>query len=307
MRSLSEADLSHGSKLSGKALRIAIAFITVYLVWGSTYLAIRIAVQSMPPFLLGGVRFLASGAIMLALAFLRENHLKISRTDAIYAALVGLLLFLGGNGLLNVAEQTVASGLAALIIAIIPLWIAGFEAITGSSEKLGARSIFGILLGFVGVVVLVSPDLIGLRLSIAFGEGLLIVATMSWAAGSLIARHHKFQTSLFLLSAVQMLAGGLAMSAISAVQNLFRPEVFAAITGPSWWALAYLIVFGSCVAFTAYVYLLRNVVASRVATYAYVNPVIAVLLGSVILNEPLTAWILAGMVIILVSLSLIRH
>lgn len=244
---------------------------------------------------------------MLGLAFARHEDVKISKGDATYSAIVGVLLFAGGNGLLIVAEQTVASGLAALIVAVVPLWIVGFEAISQSKERLGPKGLLGILLGFVGVAILVFPDLSSEKFSVAFGELVLLLGTFSWALGSLISRRHKFQTSLFALSAVQMFAGGVTMTAISVVQNDLRSEVLASVSTLSWWAIAYLVVFGSCVAFTAYAYLLRNVAVSRVATYAYVNPIIAVLLGWVILGETVSVWILAGMVTILFSLTLVRH
>jgi len=154
---------------------------------------------------------------------------------------------------------------------------------------------------------LMAPDLVGQKLEVAIGEVALFIASLSWATGSWLGRHHKFQTSLFLLSSVQMFVGGTAMAGISLVQNLFRSEVLGAVAMESWVAVAYLIVFGSCIGFTAYIYLLTNVAASRVATYAYVNPILAVLLGALILHEPLTVWIWTGMAIILFSLSLIRH
>jgi drug/metabolite transporter (DMT)-like permease len=205
-----------------------------------------------------------------------------------------------------IAEQTVASGFAALIIAIIPLWVTGFEYVSHSSERLSARGIFGIILGFVGLAVLVAPDVLNQKFTLSISEGMLVLATLFWAAGSWVQRRHKFHASLFTLSAAQMLASGTVMGVISLAQNDCRLEVLAAVNTQSWLALAYLIVFGSCTAFTAYVYLLRNVPASRVATYAYVNPIVAVLLGALILHESLTISMLAGMTIILVSLSMVR-
>ncbi len=290
----------------GERWKVAVAFALVYTIWGSTYLAIRVSDESMPPFLMGGIRFLASGAIMLGLATARRDSLKVSKIDAAYAALVGLLLFGGGNGGVIFAELTVPSGLTALIVAVVPLWIAGFEAISRSRERLGSKGTLGILLGFIGVAILVFPDIAARKFAIAFGELVLIMATFAWALGTLISRRRKAQTSLFVSSALQMFAGGLAMTVVSVAQNNIRPEVFAAVSTPSWWAVGYLIVVGSCVGFTAYVYLLRNVPVSRVATYAYVNPIIAVFLGWLILGENLSIWILAGMATILFSLSLIR-
>ncbi len=290
----------------GERWKVAVAFALVYTIWGSTYLAIRVSDQTMPPFLMGGIRFLASGAIMLGLATARHDSLKVSKIDAAYAALVGLLLFGGGNGGVIFAELTVASGLTALIVAVVPLWIVGFEAISRSSERLGSKGTLGILLGFVGVAILVFPDIAGRKFAVAFGELVLIMATFAWALGTLISRRRKVQTSLFVSSALQMFAGGLAMTTISIAQNNIRPEIFAAVSTASWWAVGYLIVVGACIGFTAYVYLLRNVPVSRVATYAYVNPIIAVILGRLILGEALSIWILAGMATILFSLTLVR-
>ncbi len=290
----------------GERWKVAVAFALVYTIWGSTYLAIRVSDETMPPFLMGGIRFLASGAIMLGLAMARHDSLKVSKIDAAYAALVGLLLFGGGNGGVIFAELTVPSGLTALIVAVVPLWIVGFEAISRSSERLGSKGTLGILLGFMGVAILVFPDIAARKFAIAFGELVLIMATFAWALGTLISRRRKTQTSLFVSSALQMFAGGLAMTAISVAQNNIRPEIFAAVSTASWWAVGYLIVVGACVGFTAYVYLLRNVPVSRVATYAYVNPIIAVILGRLILGEALSIWILAGMATILFSLTLVR-
>ncbi len=290
----------------GQRWKVAVAFALVYTIWGSTYLAIRINVETMPPFLMGGIRFLASGTIMLGLAMARRDSLRVSKIDAAYAALVGLLLFAGGNGGVIFAEQTVPSGLTALIIAVVPLWIVGFEALSRSSERLGIKGVLGILLGFVGVNILVFPSIAGEKFAIAFGELVLIMGTFAWALGTLISRRRKFESSLFVSTALQMFAGGIAMTAVSVAQNNFRPEIFAAVSAASWWALVYLIVFGACVAFTAYQYLLRNVPVSRVATYAYVNPVIALFLGWLILGETLTIWILAGMTTILFALTLVR-
>ncbi len=289
-----------------QGVKVAVAFALVYTIWGSTYLAIRVGVETMPPFLMGGFRFLASGAIMLGLAIVRHDSLRVSRIDAAYAALVGVLLFAGGNGGVIFAEQTVASGLAAVIVAVIPLWIVGFETVSRSTERLGSKGVLGILLGFLGVAILVFPDIAGKKFAIAFGELVLIIGTFAWALGTLIGRRRKFETSLFVSSALQMLAGGLAMTTVSIAQNNVRPEVLARVSTTSWWAVGYLVVFGSCVGFTAYVYLLRNVPVSRVATYAYVNPVIAVFLGWLILGEALTVWILVGMATILFSLTLVR-
>jgi len=290
-----------------KKLKIAVAFTLVCLVWGSTYLAIKIGVQSIPPFLLGGMRFLVSGAIILAISLLRPNQRKISRSDTVYAGFTGVLMFAGSNGLVNFAEQTVGSGLAALISATIPLWLVAFETLAESEHRLSPKGRLGLVLGFIGVVLLILPDLASHNFHVAIGEVALVVGSICWATGSWITSQHKFQTATVLLSAIQMLVGGIVMIVISIAQGVFQSQVFAGIVIQSWWALAYLIIFGSCIAFTAYVYLLQNVVASRVTTYAYVNPMVALLLGVMILNEPLTFWILTGTTVILTSLWLIRR
>lgn len=277
------------------------------MLWGSVFLAIRVGVETMPPFLMGGIRFLASGAVMLLLSLIEHEKRRISLIDALYAIVVGVFLWFGANGLLMIGEQTVPSGLTALIWALIPIWIAVIEVASGSRERLDFMGGLGIVLGFAGVATLVLPNLLTQSLSVAFGELLVVGATLCWSMGTLISRRHNYQTPLFLLTSVQCFAGGVPMTLVSIYLNEWRGEVIASVAPIAWWALGYLIVFGTSIAFTAYMYLLRNVPASRVVTYTYVLPVIALVFGGVILGETLTIWIFAGTIIILAGLTLVHH
>ena len=261
----------------------------------------------MPPFLMGGIRFLASGAIMLLLSLIRREIRSVSLIDALYAVVVGVFLWFGANGLLMIGEQTVPSGLSALIWALIPIWIAIIELVSGSSERLDWIGGLGIVLGFAGVATLVLPNLLTQSLSVAYGELLVVGATLCWSTGTLISRRHNSRMPLFLLTSVQCFAGGVPMTLVSIYLNEWRSEVIASVAPNAWWALGFLIVFGTVIASTAYMYLLRNAPASRVVTYTYVLPVIALVFGAVILGEALTVWIFAGTIIILVGLAMVHH
>jgi drug/metabolite transporter (DMT)-like permease len=287
--------------------RIAVALVTLYLVWGSTYLAIRVAVETIPPFTQSAVRFLIAGAILYAIT-IRSGDAASDRPGRLEwrdAMIVGGLLLAGGNGLVAVGEQTIPSGIAALIIATLPIWMA----ILG-------RAFFGVILtrtivagtaiGFVGVAVLVGPVSGGTSFD-PLGVLVVLLAPVFWATGSLYSRTAHAPRRPLVATAMQMLGGSAVLFVIAVVTgDVFRVRL-AEITPVSLAALGYLILVGSLVGYTAYIWLLRVAPISLVATYAYVNPVVAVFLGWLILAEPLEPrTIVAGAIIVAAVAVIVR-
>jgi drug/metabolite transporter (DMT)-like permease len=276
---------------------------TVYIVWGSTYLAIRVLVETVPPLLGGGARFLLAGAIMLGvLAVLRgPRAVRVSRSEALFAWLVGTLL-MGANGLVSVAEKEVPSGVAALLIATVPLWVILYRRLAG--EPITARSAGAVALGFVGVGILMLP---GEQSAGASLLGLLtvVVAAAMWAAGSFTSPRVTLPRDLVVSTGWQMLLGGFSCVVAGLALGEASDVDFSAFSSDSVWAWVYLVVVGSLVAFTAYAWLLRNVNVSKVATYAYVNPVVAIFLGWLILDEVVTVVTVAGASVIVLSVALV--
>ncbi len=281
-----------------------IALGTVYVVWGSTYLAIRVAVETMPPLLFAGVRFLVAASIV-GLILMARGGAGIFRVEGrrlATAAVVGVLLLVGGNGGVVLGEKTVASGIAALLVAIVPLWVVVLRASTG--DRPTRRTVFGVLVGFAGLAILVLPGRNG-ETTTAGGIALIIGATLAWSSGSIIAGRARMPANPFVATFYEMLAGGLVLVLAGLVAGETSDLELGAISGRSWLALIYLILMGSVAAFSAYVWLLHHAPISLVATYAYVNPVIAVLLGALILSEPITAAILAGGAVIVFGVMLV--
>jgi drug/metabolite transporter (DMT)-like permease len=286
-------------------VRVAIALVTVYLVWGSTYLAIRIVVESIPPLTGSAVRFLIAGSLLYA-ASIRTGDAAGDRPGRLEwrdAAIIGGLLLAGGNGLLAIGEQTVPSGIAALIIATLPLWVA----ILGRAffgVVLTRTIVVGTIIGFAGVAVLVWPTGGSGGLD-PFGVAVVLLSPVFWATGSLFSRNAHVPRRPLVGTAMQMLAGSAILFLLALVTgDLFRVHA-AEITPASLAAVAYLILVGSLVGYTAYVWLLRVAPISLVATYAFVNPVIAVLLGWLVLAEPLAPRTLAAGAIIVVAVAVI--
>ncbi len=276
----------------------------VYIVWGSTYLAIRVTVETMPPLLIGGFRFIVAGAAMYAFLVLKRglgpNLVTVREFGG--AAFVGTALIVGGNGLVMIAEQYVPSGIAALLIATVPLWVILFRALAKDSVSPGTLA--GVVLGFAGVALLLLP---GDRPENAPLLGMLglLLAAFFWAIGTFSSRRFALPRDPFVSTALQMLTGGF----VSLTLGMGRGELdgldIASFSVASVWALIYLIVVGSWLAFTAYVWVLQHAPVSKVATYAYVNPVIAVFLGWLILDEEITAFVLAGAAVIVTSVAFI--
>ncbi|MFG3036334.1 EamA family transporter [Streptomyces sp. NPDC048330] len=275
----------------------------VYVVWGSTYLGIRVAVETMPPFLSAGTRFVTAGLLLAGIIAWRQGPaaLKVTGRQLASAVLIGLLLILGGNGLVVLAETSIPSGLAALLIAVVPAWVVLLRAATGERPGLGA--VGGVLLGLAGLAVLTLPGLSG-EVKIG-GVLLVVVATLLWSVGSFSSARLPLPPNPFTASAYEMVAGGFAGLLLGLVRGEHHGLDLGAISGRSWAALAYLILFGSLLAFTAYAWLLQAAPLSLVATYAYVNPVVAVLLGALVLNEALTWPLLLGGAIVVAGVCLI--
>ncbi len=284
--------------------RVLAAYLIVAIVWGSTYLAIRVGVMHIPPFLFAGVRFLTAGALLGAFALWRGERLPHSPRVWALLALLGGLFFLGGNGGVVWAEQFVPSGLAAVYVVTVALWTAGFDAlIPGGKAKLNSIVVAGLMLGFFGSMLLVGVTPAELVQADLRGPIALILGSASWALGTVLAKRLRLQVPVTLSSATQMFAGGALMLGAGV---LSREPVPASIPLGAITAFAYLVVFGSILTFTAYTYLMRNASPTVVGTAAYINPVVAVLLGWAFLSEPITARTLLAMGIILSSVLLIQ-
>ena len=277
---------------------LILAFAAIYVIWGSTYLGIRVAIETMPPFLMAGFRFALAGAILLA--FLRWRGLPFPNARQWRAnAVIGIFLLLGGNGLVVWAEHRIPSGITALLIATEPLWIAVLMPMFKAGKSPGLRTFAGIACGLAGVGVLVAGRGLGGGTVDPVGVVAVIAASGFWAGGSLYTLRATSPSSPFIASGIQMLAGGLLLGVTGLVTGEWQSFDPAQVSARSLAALAYLIVFGSIVAFTAYSYLLRNARPTVVSTYAFVNPIVAVLLGWLIAGEALSGRVaLAGLFIL---------
>lgn|SRR5574341_799711 len=279
--------------------RIWTALIALYIVWGSTYLAIRFAVESIPPFMSAGLRFLISGAILLVWRRAVGDTLP-TRNQWKSLTIVGVLLLLGGNGLVSFAEQRIASGIAALIVGTVPLWLVLIEALRPGGVKPNWQAILGLLIGFSGIYLLIGPSELTGRLQFdTIGTLAVIAASFIWSIGSIYSRGADVPKSTLMMTGGEMLMGSLALFIVSALTGEWRGFSFAQVSVSSWLGLAYLISFGSLIGFVSYGWLLQNAPVPLVATYAYVNPLVAVFLGNVLAQEPLTprTLIAAGIII----------
>ncbi|HTO88810.1 MAG TPA: EamA family transporter [Thermoanaerobaculia bacterium] len=267
--------------------RVLLAFAAIYVLWGSTYLGIRFAVETLPPFLMAGTRHLTAGILLYVWnRFRGEPRPRLS--DWGVAAAIGALMLLGGNGLVSWAEQRVPSGLAALIVASVPLWITVLEAAQKRRAPRGAV-IAGLLLGIASLAWLLVPGRFGGNGHVdPLGAGALLLAALCWAVGSLYSRVAKLSVSTFVAIAMEMIAGGLILWSAGFLVGEGARLHLGAVSARSLLALGYLIVFGSLAGFSAYMWLLRVTTPARVSTYAYVNPVVAVLVGWAVAGEALT-------------------
>jgi drug/metabolite transporter (DMT)-like permease len=279
------------------------ALLIVYVVWGGTYLGMRVAVETIPPFLMAGTRFLIAGTAVYLYAFLR-GAVRPRKEHWIDAGIVGGLLLLGGNGLVSWSEQRVASGVAALLIATVPLWML-LLALLGRERRLPhALTLGGILLGFAGIIVLVWPAS-GAGHMDPLGLGVLLAAAFFWALGSLYSRRARLPGSPLMAVGMQMIVGGaLLVLAAGPCGEWARLDV-ARISLRSLAGMGYLILFGSVIAYNAFIWLLKNADPTWVSTYAFVNPVVAVFLGWLLANEHLTTRSLWATGIIVLSVMVI--
>jgi drug/metabolite transporter (DMT)-like permease len=284
---------------------VMLAFGLVYLFWGSTYLAIDIAVQSIPPALMCGLRFSIAGVVMLAVCAATGRKIRYSAKQIALAAIVGILLLMGGNLTLSWAEQTVPSGLAALIIAITPLWFLVLDSLLLGRHRISWRGKAGLVLGIAGLFVLFWPELhstsaLGRRELVA-SLG-LIGGSFLWALGSVLSKRWQSGMDVFSATGWQVTAAGVANLLFAAVNKEFSR---ASWTTRGISATLYLVVCGSWIGYTAYIWLLEHVPTSKVSTYAYVNPVVAVFLGWLILHERVDRFIVMGSIIVVLSVILV--
>lgn len=291
---------------SAPFIGIVAAFAIIYLVWGSTYLAIRFAVETIPPFLLASLRFLIAGGIMYAWLWARGDA-KVTSRQLVTCATSGILMLVGGNGLVCWAEQFVPSGITALIIGTAPLWIVMVGWIGFRDGAPGIKVVLGLVLGLAGVVLLANPGgQTEAEVSLnPFGLVAILFACFFWAWGSFLSKSPTMPKSTLLSVALQMLIAGTAMLPISIGLGEFSSIDWSAVSAKSVWSLIYLIVFGAIIAYTCYGWLFRNVSAAAVSTYAYVNPVVAVLLGYWLAGEEITQMTVVGAGLILFGVLLV--
>jgi drug/metabolite transporter (DMT)-like permease len=285
--------------------RLLAAFAAVYIIWGSTYLAIRFAVETLPPLLMAGARFLLAGSILLLWARLRERATP-QRSDWRTGFISGALLLLGGNGAVVWAEQVVPSGIAALLVAVVPVWVVVLEWLRPGGRRPRLPVFVGLALGLLGLALLVGPEALHGGGSISLiGAGVLMVGSFSWALGSLYTRGAPKPTSGSIGSGTQMFAGGVCLVIVALLLGELPQLDLAHASARSLLGFAYLVTFGSLIGFTAYIYLLSHTTAAKAATYAYVNPVVAVLLGWAFASEPINARTLAAAAVILAGVAII--
>jgi drug/metabolite transporter (DMT)-like permease len=281
------------------------AFGAVYVIWGSTYLAIRYAIETLPPFLMAGVRFLLAGAILYAWS-MRGTPRNPTREEWRAAAIIGGLLLLGGNGAVVWAEQTVPSGIAALLVAVTPCWIVLLDWLWHRGRRPGPLTVIGLVLGVVGIVLLVGPESLRGNGSIApAGLAALMFGSLTWSIGSIYSKRAPTAPGALLSTGMQMLCGGALLLVASFIVGEPAEFDIARVSLRSVLALLYLMIFGALIGYSAYVWLLRVARPARVATYAYVNPLVAVLLGWLVAGESLTMRMGMAAVVIVAGVAMI--
>ena len=288
--------------------KIWTALIALYIVWGSTYLAIRFAVETLPPFFHGALRFLISGIILFVWRRAAGDPAP-TKGNWKSTAIVGTLLLLGGNGLVGLAEKSIPSSIAALIISMSPFWLVLFESFRAGGTKPNWQSILGLVIGFGGVFLLIGPaEITGSKQTFdLFGVILLLFASLLWSLGSIYARGADMPRSTLLSTGMQMLTGAGALFIVSVLTGELSGFSFGQVSLRSWLGLAYLIAFGSLVGFVAYGWLIHNAPVSLFSTYAYVNPVVAVFLGWLLAGEELNSRIVIASAVIIGSVIFINY
>jgi drug/metabolite transporter (DMT)-like permease len=285
--------------------RIIAAFAAVYVIWGSTYLAILYAIETLPPFLMAGVRFLIAGSLLFGWSMARARR-GPTRREWQAALIIGGLLLLGGNGAVVWAEQTISSGVAALLVAGTPCWMVLLDWLWQGAARPGPRTVTGLLLGFGGIALLVGPSALSGQATIHLtGALVLLIGSLAWAVGSIYSRHAPRPHGALLSTGMQMLMGGSLLVLAGTATGEWARVDLAAVSLKSTLALAYLIVFGAIIGYSAYLWLLRVSTPARVSTYAYVNPVVAVLLGWALAGETFTPRMAIAAAIIVTGVALI--
>jgi len=282
--------------------KTVIAYILVCLLWGSTYLAIRIGVKGLPPFIFAGIRFLIAGSLMLGYAIIKGLEIPKKPSDIRKISTVGLFLLVGGNGCVVFAETWVNSGMASLIVAIVPLFMVLIEMVTRINTNVNIKSWIGLLIGFLGVALLVNSNSGTGSMDIK-GVFVLLLGAFMWASGSVYSKRFKAKGSVVAHIAIQMLAGGAALTAIGFALGEANKMHFT-IQGIG--AITYLIFFGSIIGYSCYIYILKKWPAAKAGTYAYVNPVVAIFLGVAILQEPISFKVIISALIILGSVIIVQ-
>jgi drug/metabolite transporter (DMT)-like permease len=284
---------------------VALAFGLVYVLWGATYLAMRVVVEHIPAYVLGSVRFCISGPLMLAWCAWSGRKVRINRQDAFRLAVVGALLLSIANMGVAGSEKYLPSGLTALIVAGVPIWVAIIEAWIFRSRRLSLMGLAGLALGIAGLLVLLWPKIFGVHLDrlqlLAFG--ILLIASASWALGSVLAGRWTLSVDVLTASAWEMTFAGLVNTLVALGTGGFHQATW---TSRGALAIVFLVICGSWIGFTAYIWLLEHVPTPKVATYAYVNPVVAVYLGWLLLNERVDSFMLAGTVVIISGVALVN-
>ena len=291
---------------SNHRLKVVVAFGLVYVFWGSTYLAIGItAAEGIPPFVMCAMRFLIAGPLMLAACAVFGRSIRISRQEALRLAVIGGLLLVGGNGGLAWAEQYVPTGFAALIVAVTPIWFLVLERFVVQGDRMSRRGSMGLTMGIAGIAILVWPkithrDALGLMQLV--GSISLLFSSMSWAIGSVFSRKWQMKVDPFVATSWEMVFAGIGHTVLVLLTRQFHKAVF---NQRGVMAVLYLVVFGSWIGYTAYIWLLKHVPTPKVATYAYVNPIVAVLLGWIVLRERFDHFMLMGTVVIIAAVVMV--
>lgn len=284
--------------------KLALAFAALYTIWGSTYLAIKFAIETIPPYLMSTGRFILSGAILYLWSRWRGSPAP-SRRQWRDGAIVGTLLLAGGNGAVGWAEQKVPSGITALLVASVPMWAVVIDWARPRGKRPSLIVALGLLIGLAGVAILAAPQFGGAIPGAGIGAIVLILGSISWAAGSIYSRQSDRPSSALMSTALQMIAGSASLFLVAIILGELPRLHFAEITMKSFLGWAYLVTFGALVGFTAYAYVLRETTPAKATTYAYVNPIVAVLLGWGFASEPITMRTLVAAGIILAGVAMI--
>jgi drug/metabolite transporter (DMT)-like permease len=291
---------------SNHRLKVIVSFALVYVFWGSTYLAIGIAdAEHLPPFVMCAMRFLIAGPLVMVACAALGRSIRVTRQQAMRLAMIGCLLLVGGNGGLAWAEQFVPTGFAALIVAITPIWFVLLEAFVFRGDRLSPRGVLGVALGISGIVVLFWPkfeyrETLGIMQLV--GAATLLFSSFSWSVGSVLSRKWQMEVDPFVATAWEMTFAGAGHIVLALVSGQYRHVV---VTPRALAATLYLVVFGSWVGYSAYIWLLKHVPSPKVATYAYVNPIVAVFLGWLVLREQVDFYIVLGSAVIVVAVALV--